>query len=124
MKRVRLTKGEKAPFTGQLLSDAAVAKLLSDMQAKVRTLEAENAHLKATQKVKLESKDQACKAKLEAEASKKKICEDTRKAEKVVYTQAIERVGKQAERRWYESPYLHLVLGMGLGTGACVAATR
>ena len=32
MKRVRLEKGKKAPFTGQLLSDAAVAKLLSDYQ--------------------------------------------------------------------------------------------
>lgn len=124
MKRVRLEKGDKAPFAGQLLSDAAVAKLLSDMSAQVKTLEAKIKFLEETQVAKLESQEQACKAKLDAEATKKQICEDTRKAEEMVYTQAIERSGKQAERRWYESPYLHLVLGMGLATGACVAVTR
>jgi hypothetical protein len=94
------------------------------MKAKVKTLEAEVKHLKATQETKLDAAKESCKAKVEAEASKKKICEDTRVAEKLVYTKAVDRIGKQAERSWYESPYLHLVLGIGLGTGGCIAATR
>lgn len=124
MKRVQLKKGEKAPFDGQLLSDAAVAKLLSDYKAKVLALEAEIKFLKGIQKTKLDTATETCKVRVDAEATKKKICEDTRTAEKMVYSQAIDRIGKQSEQRWYESPYLHLILGMGLGTGACVAATR
>lgn len=124
VKRVELKKGDKAPFDGQLLSHAAVAKLITDQAAKIAELSAQIKYLQDKHKTELETEQKSCVVKVETEKSKIKVCEDTRKAEGAVYTSAVDRVGKQCERKWYESPYIHLVLGLGIGAGSCIAATR
>jgi hypothetical protein len=122
VKRVELKKGDKAPFDGQLLSNAAVAKLLSDQAAKIKELEAKLTYLQDKSKTDLEAEQKSCAVKVDAEKAKTKLCDDTRKAEAKVYTSAVDRVGQQCERKWYESPYIHLVLGLGAGIGGCALA--
>lgn len=122
MKRVRLEKGKRAPFSGQLLSDAAVATLLSEYKVKIKELELRATYLKKRVEAKLEALDNICQVEMRAEEQKRKICEDARKAERSVYNKALNRVSKEAGRKWYESPYLHLLLGIGVGIGGTAAA--
>jgi hypothetical protein len=106
------------------LSDEAVAKLLSDHKAEVANLRAEIEFLKQKAQAERATATLQNKAMLEAESTKIKLCEDTRVAEKLVYTKAIDRIGKQSEHTWWQSPYLHLVLGIILGAGSSIAVVQ
>jgi len=109
--RIELKKGDKAPFDGQLLSHVAVAKLISDHNAEIKMLKARIEYLEKVQATNIDTQKKLCDAKLDAEASKKRACEESLSAQKSVYSGAVERVSKTCERKWYESPYLHFTLG-------------
>ena len=109
--RVRLKKGDRAPFNGQLLSDSQFAKVIADHKAIVAKLEAKIAHLEKTYETSIHAEQASCIVKINAIEHKLKICKDTAKVTNQIYTKAIDRTADSCSRKWYESPYLHFALG-------------
>lgn len=106
-----IKRGDKAPFDGKVLSHAAIARLLSEFDAKVKEL---NIKIQYLEKVNSESNSldvKVCGIQVSTEKEKIKICEDARVSEKAIYMSAIDRINKQCERKWYESPYLNFAAG-------------
>lgn len=111
--RIRVIKGQKfvPPSNGQFLSDAAVAKLLSEHNAALKDLQLKLDLAEKTAAIAKESAEKICDANIKSESTKRQLCEDTREAEKKVYTKAVDRTSEQCRRTWYESPYFNFVLG-------------
>jgi len=123
--RVSLKKGQsfKAPKEGQFLSKEAMAKLISDYNAKIKTLEE-----------KLKNQDSQAKAKLDAEkqrrAADKEACDknlgdqkQTCELQKSILTKAVDRTSEACERKFWEKPIYPfigglLVCGGGIAAGA------
>jgi hypothetical protein len=128
IKRIALEKGKRAPFSGQLLSHAAVARLLAERQAEVAGLKLEIENLKKKHVADSTAFAQSCKIKMEAEKRLAKLCQESAAAKLAVYDTALKRTVKQCETKWYKSPYFNFVLGAvtfgGLAGGITYATNR
>lgn len=106
--------GQKAPFSGQLLSDGAVAKLLSDMQSEVRSLESKIQYLIDVHKMDLAALDEACSIRVETEVNKVNSCLNSYNDAKEIHRKAIQRLNKQLDSknkiRWYRNPYFYFTV--------------
>lgn len=125
IKHTRLKAGDPAPFDGQLLSDAAIAKLLSDTREKTRLAEVEVTHLVSTHKIKVRALMDSCRANIAAETSKVKSCLSSYEEAKKLHDKAITRLNKDLARKnkvaWYKSPYFHLTITAALIAAGSVA---
>lgn len=114
IQRVRLTKGEKAPFDGQLLSNAAAAKILSDLKAQTRLSEEKRRSLVEIYEAKMKFLKKSCQASANIQSSQLEVCLDTHEKSKKLHDKAIKRLNKALAKKnkkpWYKSPYLHLTL--------------
>lgn len=117
VKRARLQKGDAAPFAGTLLSDAAVAKLISDADAKLKQAQLEAERLRRDLELERRSAAVVWQAKLDTEKLKYTAC--SKDADRTR-----ELLDKASNPPWYKSPYLHFLLGSVVSGGVCAAATR
>jgi len=111
-----LTEGTKAPFTGYLLSDAALAKLLADSDAALARCKLEAGVQARQAALHLSAEQKLCKANGEAVAARLKVCEDVvaaARAEKAAM------VKECVSPPWYKGRELFFVLGSVLGGGVC-----
>jgi len=125
IKRVRLKAGQKAPFDGQLLSDAAAAKLLAELSSEIKLAEAEIEHLSTTHRIKVQALKDSCQANVIAVNSKLKSCLDSYTEAKRLHDKAIARLNRDLAKKnktsWYKSPYLHVTLAAVLLTAGSIA---
>lgn len=119
IKRIELRAGQKAPFTGQLLTHAAAAKLITDAKARESELKAAIKRLEKRQKELVSHERAVCRAKLDAASKKLKLVEDTCKVKEKILHGAVDRTAKSCERKWYESSYLNAFLGCAACGGLC-----
>lgn len=124
VERARLAKGAAAPFAGVLLSDAALAKIITDYEAKLAAEKLLREKAEREAKTLLAAEQAACKIKLDGEARKLAIAEAGCARERVICDKALTKTTSSA---WYQSPYLHNFLGCVACGGICagaVAASR
>lgn len=110
--------GDRVPFSGKLLTIDALAKLISYYKAAIAKLESDLVYQQKICDVKLNAKVDACT--IESSACKKLIdnCQQVCTMEKKVYSTALERTGKNCERKWYESQWIGLTAGVILCGGS------
>lgn len=122
IKKVRLNANKIAPFSGILLSDAALAKVITDAEAETKKLKLRIEYLEKVQNELIKNERAVCKAKLDAETKKLKLTEDACKLEKKILHGAVNRTTDSCNRSWYESPVLGFLVGM-ITTGGIVVGT-
>lgn len=125
IKRERLAKGKPAPFAGVLLSNAALAKIISDYEAKLSAAKLEAERAKRDADAKLKAEQTTCKIKLDGAAKKLAIVEGGCMRERAICDKALKDCS--SKDTWFRSPYLHNVLGCAVCGGICagaVAASR
>lgn len=120
-KRIRLAKGATTPFKGVLMSDAALAQIITDLEkkAKLAALAAEKVKRELTAERK--SNATICQAKITAEQSKLKGCNDDKERQRVIYESALKKCDKNAP--WYKSPFFGYVMGNVVAGGVCAAVS-
>jgi hypothetical protein len=128
VKRIRLDAGQKAPFAGVLLSNAAEAKLITDRKAEVNRLKLRIQLLEDRQKELVDNERTLCTVKLETASKKLKLIEDTCKTKEKILHGAVDRTAKSCDRSWYESPYFNFAMGAivfgGVSAGVTYAGTK
>jgi len=121
VRQVELKQGDKAPFSGRLLTNDAVAKLLADYRAKITDLEAQVDLQKKLYEMKLKAEVEASgikeKAALDKVIATSRLCN----LEKDLLVKAVDRTVQQCQRKWYESPWLPFVGGVLLCGGGVAA---
>jgi len=121
---VKLEKGKPAPYSGILLTTAALAKVVTELERKAEVLrielEAEKARAAAAEKAALKIHA----AELEAEKAKRAALERDLDRQRSIYEKALERAS--ASPPWYKSRYLAFVVGAVVSGGVCagVSAAR
>lgn len=110
-------KGAAAPFDGVLLSDPALAKLLSDADAKLKVALLEVEKLRRDLDLEKRTAATVCKVQLDGERLKYAAC--SKDADRVRGL-----LDKATETPWFKNPYLHFLLGSAISGGVCAAATR
>lgn len=105
--RVRLKKGQPAPFDGQLLSSEAAAKLVADRKA-----------LAKLHKAKLEKLKNEYEAKITALKLEKSLIQDACKTKTQILNGAVERTAKACEKKWYQSSWIPFIGGVAACGGA------
>lgn len=113
--RVIIKKGQVAPFNGQLLSDAAVASLLSGYNEKIRLLNLEIENSKKQNKVSEEYIQKMCDVKINSEKDKCSAAEVSCNTKLEIYKSTLLNGVEQCKNPWYMNPYL----GFSLGVGSC-----
>lgn len=119
--RARLAKGARAPFAGVLLTDQALAKVITKLEGTVKALSLRLEKQKREAQAKAAAAKKVCDAQLEGVRAKDKAAADGFKVERKLYTSALDKA--QAPSPWYKSPYLHFILGSVVSGGVCAAAT-
>jgi len=113
----RLVKGSAAPFSGTLLSDAALAKIITDAEARVKAAALEADRLKKELDIAERKADAVCLARLDGERLRYAAC--SKDADRTR-----ELLDKASNPPWYKNPYLHFIMGSVVSGGVCAAATR
>lgn len=120
--RTRLAKGKPAPFAGVLLSDGALAKIISDNERKLKLLNLDLEKLKRQADSEAKTSKAVCDAKLEAASAKHGAClRDLDRRDKLL-DKALQKCPQDLP--WYKAPQLHFILGNIVAGGICAAATR
>lgn len=122
VERKRLKKGDRAPFAGNLLTDAALAKLITDYESRIKRLKLELEKTKRETAARATTAAAVCKAKLDGADAKLAAFKGGCDRERAVYERALKKCSTSAP--WYKQPYLHFLVGSVVGGGLCAAATR
>lgn len=121
VKRIRLSKGVKAPFDGNLLSDAAVAKILSDHAASLKLFETKLMNTQEEYTIKLKYAEDSSNLKIKLLNDKYDNLLKAYDEKDSIYKKSIERLSKACKeacsRSWWESPVFLTTVG-GLLVGA------
>jgi hypothetical protein len=101
-----------------LLSDAALAKLISDADARVAAAQLEAEKLRRDLELEKRTAEAIWQARFDAEKTKLTAC--SKSADRTL--ELLDKATVPAP--WYKSPYLHFILGSAISGGVCAAATR
>lgn len=114
---MRVAAGEKAPFAGILLTPAALARALAELDARVArlTLDLEAARKEAAARETAARK--SAESTLRAERDKRAALEADLLRRSALYERSLDRLS--ASEPWYRSGYLTMGLGLLLGGGIC-----
>ena len=118
-----LAAGEKAPFAGILITTTALAKVVTDLERKVKVLEIKLEAAKQVEAAKLSAGTAGCIAKVETERAKLAACDGDRLRAKTIYEQALTKCNPPPQSYHYLSFIGGALLGGGICAGA-VAAVR
>lgn len=120
-----MEKGQRAPFSGQLLSDAATAQLLSEMRLQIKDLELKIRYLSDIHKLKIAGIEDSCTVKVATENEKLKSCLISYTKSKAVHDKALQRLNKELEKKnktkWYQSPYFYFSVVAAVGVTSSMA---
>lgn len=117
--RVVVEKGQRAPFSGVLLTREALAELVTGLQRCEDDAKARLDHLQLVREAEQDADRRVCRAEVEAEKAKADACQTARSREANVYQDLL----KGASRRsWWSSPAFMTVLGVAAGVGVCAVA--
>ena len=117
-----MTRGQPAPFAGVLLTTAALAKVVTELEARAERARVDLEAERATAKVRERAAEAVAEARLEAERAKRAAVEADLARQKSTYEGALSKANASAS--WYQSPYLHFLLGNVVAGGLCAAANR
>ena len=106
----RISTGQKAPFSGVLLSDKALAKIITDYEHKLKLREIDIEKLQLENAASEGYYKAICKAQLDGEASKRQSVERDLKRQKSIYETAL----KKNRTPWYKNPVMAFVLGQAV----------
>lgn len=120
IKRVRLVPGQAAPFHGNLLSDAAIAELISRIDETERLVRLETVRCARELDAYQESARVTCQAKITIAQSKVDICQRQIKRQREIYESLLKKC--QRPPPWYKSPVLAYFAGSVITGGVCAAA--
>lgn len=124
--RITLKQGQsfKAPKAGQFLSSQALAKLLTDHNAKVSTLELRIENLQKKHALELKADTDRKEIDLESCMVQVQALTENCELQKSILNESINRNSQLAERKWYESGWFPFVGGVALcATGVAVGAS-
>ena len=111
---------------GVLMTNAALAKLLSDHEGRLRALDLEIEKQRRDYVAKRAEAASVCLATVEAEKEKARLAEQGFARERKTYEAALRRCDTKPP--WYRSPYLNFLLGTVVAGGVCsgvsIAVTR
>lgn len=112
--KIRIEKDKKTPFAGILLTDAAMAKIITDYEKKLKLQKLEVKKLKTQSGVKLKSCNKICEIRMKSERSKNIACkEDMLRQEKIITSYLSKK------EPWYKSGIFSIVTGGIIAGGAC-----
>jgi hypothetical protein len=108
-----------------LLTDAALAKIISDYEAKLARAKLEAEKAKRESDAKLKAQKTTCAIQLDGAAKKLAIVEGGCVRERAICDNALKKCSQKGS--WFSSPYFNSVLGCAVCGGICagaVAASR
>lgn len=120
--RYRLKKGEKAPIAGVILSNEALARLISEYDKKIALLQLQLEKQKRKLDSELKTNEAICKTMLDGEIAKQDSCKRDLARQAELLDKSTKRLTKK--RSWYKSPYIHFLLGGVITGGVCLGASR
>jgi hypothetical protein len=120
--RARVEAGKRAPFSGVLLTDAALARIITDYEQQIKTLTLDLEKARREAKAQETLSKVVCAAKVEGEQAKQAACTRDLTRQKSLYEKALKQCSKDPP--WYKSPFLSFMIGNVVAGGVCVAATR
>jgi hypothetical protein len=91
-----------------------MAELLAKHKQEVAGLKLELDYQKKQYEEKLRVQQQVCKVQLESADLKHKSLDKLCQTKIEIYKKSIKRMVDSSRRKWYESPYLNLALGMAI----------
>jgi len=111
--KVRVKKGDKAPFAGILITSAAMVKIITDYESKIKVQKALISKIKTESALVLASTKKQCAVTIAVEKQKAAI--SALGCERVVgvYKQAL----SNTSQKWFNSPYFTTALGVAVGAG-------
>jgi hypothetical protein len=114
--------GDVAQFPGVLISDRALARIISDYEAKLTTAVAEGQLQVKEAQAKAQADLATCKADAEAERSKTKAITLEGQTKTSVYEKALQNCNPVIP--WWKSPYFGFIIGQMAATGIFIGAQR
>lgn len=120
IKRQRLAKGQQAPFAGNLLSDAALAKLITDAETKLKRSELLRERSERERRLGAATAEAVCNARLVEWKAKEEACREHTAKTNSVLRDAV----KRCETPWYRSPVFSFIAGQVIAGGICVGASK
>lgn len=112
--KLRIKKEAKAPFAGLLLTDAAMAKIISDHEKKLKDQKLEIIKLKTQHDVELKACNKLCEVKIKSDRLKYIACKDDMiRQEKIITASLNQKVP------WYKSSTFSIILGSIIAGGGC-----
>ena len=116
--RARLNKGQAAPFAGNLLSDEAVAKIVTDYEQRIAKLQLELEKARREAAVQTAANDAVCTAKLSGEVAKQKACMDDKERQSKLFFTTLDKQSCPSPA-WN---YVSFIGGAAIGGGICALA--
>jgi hypothetical protein len=117
VKSVRLLFGDKAPWNGTLLSDTALAKLLTDASEKEKLLKLDITRLEKELSLEKYTAEIVCAARVGNEKLKYAAC--SKDADTVRNL-----LEKSVNPPWYSSTYFNFIMGSVVAGSICAATAR
>jgi hypothetical protein len=114
---VKVKAGEKVPFDGILLTSAALAKTLSELDGQVAKLRLELEAVKREALAKETAVEKKATVDLNLERERRAALEGDLLRRSALYEKSLERMS--SSEPWYKSGYLTMGLGIILGGGIC-----
>jgi hypothetical protein len=115
-----LDKGKLAPFSGTLLSDAALAKIRTEYEKQIKLLQLDLDKAKREKDLENKTSQAICGANVKLEQVKYKACSDDKDRQKKLFLDTI-KSRKCPSSMWY---YLSFVGGAAVAGGMCAAIPR
>jgi len=117
---VKVATGEPAPFAGILLTPAALAKLITELEARAARLSVELEAVRREAAARTSAAARAADAALTAERGRRAAVEGDLLRRSALYEKALDRLS--ASDPWNKSGYLTMGLGLLIGGGICAGA--
>lgn len=119
LQRVKLAKGQAAPFTGILVTSEALAKVITTLEGEAAKLRVELAAERKAAQVRQEAAVAKLQAELELERAKRLALEGDL-ARRVRFYEGV-LTDRNLDPPWYKSRYLAFVTGAVVSAGVCAA---
>lgn len=107
-----MEKGNRVPFCGTLLTDQALAKIITDYERKIKILELDLKKFEKDFQAQLKAKDTECNIKLSGQKAKYEGCIK-------LHSHCEKTLLNGCSTPWYKTPYFNLLAGSVLVGSVC-----
>lgn len=116
LRRAKIAKGTRAPFSGILVSPAYLATTVVNLEKQIDVLKAKLKAAEERAAVQAEATKRVADARITAEVDKTAACHGDLLRREKLYEDALKRCDS---RSWFRSPTLWTVIGATVGAGVC-----